>query len=71
VLFFALCLADCGSHRCTPTTNSTYRRTASHFFKDSPSRDEKTAIAHSSDIDFDAGIQDSSMKKKGKLPLET
>ncbi|KAI4708666.1 hypothetical protein J4E89_006722 [Alternaria sp. Ai002NY15] len=40
------------------------RSKASHFFRDSPSRDEKTAIADSSDIDFDAGIQDVDMRKK-------
>ncbi|KAH6866822.1 hypothetical protein BKA58DRAFT_388689 [Alternaria rosae] len=40
------------------------RSKASHFFRDRPSRDEKTAIADSSDIDFDAGIQDVGMRKK-------
>ncbi|KAG9196234.1 hypothetical protein G6011_01355 [Alternaria panax] len=40
------------------------RSKASHFFRDSPNRDEKAAIADSSDIDFDAGIQDAGMKKK-------
>ncbi|RYO18590.1 hypothetical protein AA0111_g10701 [Alternaria arborescens] len=40
------------------------RSKASHFFRDSPSRDEKTAITDSSDVDFDAGIQDAGMKNK-------
>ncbi|CAN9372848.1 unnamed protein product [Alternaria alternata] len=40
------------------------RSKASHFFRDSPSRDEKTAITDSSDVNFDAGIQDAGMKNK-------
>jgi hypothetical protein len=44
-------------------------RTASHFFRDSPSRDEKAAIADGSDIDFDAGIQDTGVKKKREYPF--
>ncbi|CAN9401160.1 unnamed protein product [Alternaria alternata] len=38
------------------------RSKASHFFRDSPSRDEKTAITDSSDVDFDAGIQDAASR---------
>ncbi|KAF1942052.1 hypothetical protein EJ02DRAFT_444306 [Clathrospora elynae] len=41
------------------------RNKASRFFRDSPTPDEKAAaIADSSEVDFDAGIQDASLKKK-------
>ncbi|KAL1793443.1 hypothetical protein ACET3X_008425 [Alternaria dauci] len=42
------------------------RSKASHFFRDSPSRDEKAAITDSSDVDFDAGIQEAASRFLGR-----
>jgi hypothetical protein len=48
-----------------PRTN---REAASRFFRDSPTPDEKAAIADSSDVDFDAGIGGADLKKKRRRP---
>lgn len=46
--------------------------TASHFFRDGPSHDEKAANAECSSVDaeFDAGIQGHQPKKKRRLTLD-
>jgi hypothetical protein len=56
------------SSRVAPSGQHTDQLTASRFFKDVPSQDEKVANAVADDsIDFDAGIQGRSMKSKRKI----
>ncbi|KAF1839096.1 hypothetical protein BDW02DRAFT_276469 [Decorospora gaudefroyi] len=43
------------------------RSKASRFFKDSPTTDEKAAIADSSDVEFDAGIQGAIRNKPSRF----